>query len=255
MKRLVPAVLAACLLAALAASPAGAAAPKVKSCDPPRKPAGGKKKPEPCGGSGKREAENGLANLPKTWHIVAVDVKGEVTALDESPDYEFAMTGSSRIRGAGGRAGSFELAEPGFATATFGPVKTEVVSDAEWSDEQAGTYDCDMELPAAALPRTFTIGAVPSRKFRNAMLMRFNFFPAGWQDCRRGDERVPAPAPPPAPSDLMTATYPAAPFRDAPRGAKLKLVVNLDRTWSDGEIVVNQSWTGTITLRNTEALA
>ncbi len=98
MKRLVPAILAACLLAALAAAPANAAAPKVASCDPPKKETGGKKKHEPCDSSGQREAENGLVNLPKSWRIVAVDVKGEVTALDESPDYEFEMTGSSRIR-------------------------------------------------------------------------------------------------------------------------------------------------------------
>lgn len=264
MKHLIVPVLTAAALVALPAGAEAAKAPKakqVRACvDPkdPAPPAKAKKKDERkslCGEVGRR-AEQGAIDLPKAFRIVAINVDGTTSAVEDDPDFAFTMTGGTTIRSQGGRdSGLFETLEKGIVGATVAPVTTRITSDAQWSDEQAGVYDCDLQWPEASLPRSVTATGVPSRRFSRAIALNWNFVPSGWSECTQGDKRIPLPTTSNAPSDLTTTTYPASAFERVQPRKLVDLLIDIHRTWKDGEFTLTQTWKGTVTLRKLEALA
>lgn len=244
MKITVPVSAAAVLALALPLA-ADAAPSPVAACDA----ATGASKKGSCKAGGKKDAKRTFGVLPKAWRVVAIDVTGNTTAFDDDPDFTFTMAGTTKVTFNGAKSGRFEKADDLIATATITPVKTELTSKATWSDEQAGTYDCPLPWTADSLPTRLTVTAMPSRSFADALAFQWNFTPSGWGDCTRGDDSVPAPSTPTAPSGLTTMTYPASGFRGAKKGAERKLKVDIDRKWSEGGITVRQTWKGSVTVR------
>ncbi|WP_320670225.1 hypothetical protein [Patulibacter defluvii] len=246
---MIPLALAAAIVAipaAPAAAREGGKPKKIKPCVERKKPVKGKKKKRRVCGDVRAVA------LPRRWQVVAVDVVGTTTARDESEDFDFRMRGTTTIRSNGSdKSGRFQQPEKGVAVATLSPVRTAITSRATWSDEQAGIYDCDRPWPAGSLPTILNTVVVPSHQTKGALIFRWSFLPSGWSpSCVRHDgASLPAPSPPPAPSDLGTASYPASAFRDAPRKASIDLVVDQRRRWSDGTIRVTQTWRGKVELR------
>lgn len=249
MKITAPAVAAAVLALALPAA-ADAAPSPVTACDAAQAP----NKKGSCKAGGRKDAKRTFDVLPKAWRVVAIDVAGTTSAVDDDPDFTFTMAGTTKVTYRGSKSGLFEDADDLVATSTITPMKTVLTSKATWQDEQAGTYDCPLPWTPDSLPTRLTVTAGPSRSFADALAFQWNFTPSGWGACTRGEDSVPPPSTPTAPSGLTTMTYPASSFRDARKGAERRLKVDIDRTWSEGGITVTQTWKGTVTVRATRTV-
>lgn len=202
-----------------------------------------------CKTGGRKDAKRAFAVLPKAWRVVAIDVDGTTTATDDDPDFTFTMAGTTKVSFSSAKSGRFTKADDLIATAAISPMKTELTSKATWSDEQAGTYDCRLPWRAEDLPTRLTVTAGPSSRFADALTFQWNFTPSGWGECTQGEDSLPAPSTPTAPSDLTSTTYPASTFRNARKGTERRLKINIDRTMSEGGINVRQTWRGTVTVR------
>lgn len=248
MKLRIPILLTVATVVALpvsAEAAKGPAAKQIRPCAGPNEPA---KAPASCGKLGGR-GDTKLVDLATSFQIAALSVDGTTAAVDDDPDFDFTMSGGTTIRAQGSDGGRFARLDKGVVGATIKPVTTKITSDARWSDEEAGVYDCSLRWPEASLPRSVTATGIPSPRFSGAIALNWNFVPSGWADCVQGDKRIPLPTVSNAPSDLTTTTYPASAFEGVQPGKLVDLRIDLRRSWTDSGITVTQTWKGTVTLR------